>query len=86
MSDNEIFLIVKKYIDLMDCYALLAGGAPNDEFDSESKEISKKIHSDQSVQELADIISQVFNASFNEHDAPTMFLSVAEQIKKELVL
>lgn len=31
------FHIVKKYIDQMDYYGLLAGGAPFDEFDIESK-------------------------------------------------
>lgn len=41
MSDK--FSTVKKYIDQMDYYALLAGGAPSDEFDMESKEISAGI-------------------------------------------
>ena len=68
MSCNDIFLIVKKYIDRMDYYALLAGGAPNDEFDGESREISTRIHSEQSVQEIATTIAEAFNAAFNEHD------------------
>ncbi len=37
------FHIVKKYIDQTDYYALLASGAPSDEFDIESKEISARI-------------------------------------------
>ena len=41
MSDK--FLVIKKYIDQMDYYDLLASGAPSDEFDIESKEISARV-------------------------------------------
>ena len=83
MSDK--FLIVKKYIDQMDCYALLASGAPSDEFDTESKEISTRIRYEHSAQDIAEIIASVFNEYFNEHDDPAVFLTVAEQIEKELL-
>ena len=82
MSDK--FLVVKKYIDQADYYALLASGAPSDEFDIESKEISTRVRYEHSVQEVAEIIASVFNAYFDEHDDATEFLSVAEQIKNEL--
>jgi len=85
MSYNTVFMIIKQCIDQMDYYALLAGGAPNDEFDLESKEISKRIRCDQSIQEIADVIADVFNASFDAHDDPGVFLPVAEQIRKELL-
>ena len=55
------FHIVKKYIDQMDYYDLLASGAPSDEFDIESKEISVRIRDDHSVQDIAEIIALVFN-------------------------
>ena len=84
MSDIEKFLIIKKFIDKMDYYALLAGGAPSDEFDIESKEISKRVRYDHSAQEIANIIASVFNKQFGEHDDASAFLSVAEQIKNEL--
>ena len=84
MSEKEKFLIIKKFIDQMDYYALLAGGAPSDEFDSESKEISNRVRFDHSAQEIAYIIASVFNRSFNEHDDITDFLPVAERIKSEL--
>ena len=84
LSCNDVFLIVKKYVDRMDYYALLAGGAPNDEFDGESRKISARIHAEQSVQEIANTIAEVFNAAFDGHDNPTVFLSIAEQIKNEL--
>ena len=85
MSFDDIFLVVKKHIDQMDYYALLAGGAPSDEFDGESRKISTRIHPEQTVQEIAKIIAEVFNTSFDEHDNVAVFLHVAEQIKKELV-
>ena len=78
------FLVVKKYIDQMDYYGLLACGAPSDEFDIETKEISARISDDHSVQDIAVIIASVFNEYFDKHDDATAFLSVAEQIKNEL--
>ena len=85
MHIDDIFLVVKKHIDKMDYYQLLAGGAPNDEFDGESKKISARIRTEQTVQEIAKIIAEVFNSSFDEHDDIAVFLRVAEQIKKELI-
>ena len=82
MSDR--FRVIKKYIDQMDYYDLLASGAPSDEFDIESKEISARIRDDHSVQDIAEIIALVFNKYFDEHDDATVFLAVAEQIEKEL--
>ena len=83
MSDK--FWVIKKYIDQMDYYALLASGAPSDEFDIESKEISARVQYDHSAQDIAEIIASVFNADFNEHDDATIFFAVAEQIEKELL-
>ena len=79
------FHVVKKYIDQMDYYGLLASGAPSDEFDIESKEISARISDDRSAQDIAEIIASVFNEYFDEHDDATVFLAVAKQIEKELL-
>ena len=84
MSENEKFLIIKKFIDQMDYSGLLAGGSPSDEFDIESKEISRRVRFDHSAQEIAYIIASVFNRAFNEHDDITVFLPVAERIKSQL--
>ena len=82
---SDIFHVVKKFIDQMDYYDLLASGAPFDEFDIESKEISARIRCDHSLQEIAEIIASVFNKYFDEHDDATAFLTVAEQIKNEFL-
>ena len=78
------FLVVKKYIDQMDYYGLLASGAPSDEFDIETKEISARINDDHSALDIAVIIASVLNDYFDEHDDAAAFLSVAEQIINEL--
>ncbi len=83
MSDN--FHIIKKYIDQMDYYDLLASGAPADEFDVESKEINARVRCGHSVREIAEIIASVFYKYFDERVASTSFLSVAEQIKNEIL-
>ena len=82
MSDK--FFIIKKFIDQMDYYNLLENGAPADEFDIESKEISEKVRDDHSLQDIANIIADVFNKHFDEDNEITAFLPVAEQIKSEL--
>ena len=82
---SKTFLIVKKYIDQLDYYALLAGGAPSDEFDIESRIISEKISFDNSAEVIADIIASVFNRSFDEENNVPAFLSIAQQIKNELL-
>ena len=82
MSDQ--FLVIKKCIDQMDYYDLLASGAPADEFDIESKEISARVRYDHSVHDIAEIIASVFHEYFDEQDDATVFLAVAEQIKKLL--
>jgi hypothetical protein len=82
---SDKFLIIKKYIDQMDYDDLLASGAPSDEFDIESKEISARVQYDHSVQEIAEIIASVFNEHFDEHDDTMVFMPVAEQIKNKLL-
>ncbi len=86
MSEQEKFLIIKKHIDRMDYYGLLAGGAPWDEFDAESKEICNKISFHHSAQEIAEIIASVFNYAFEGNDASEKFLPIAESIKNEFTI
>ncbi len=85
MSKKEKIPIIKKFVDRMDYYGLLAAGAPSDEFDIESIEIAKRVCYDHSVQEIAEIIGSVFNRYFDEHNDTVAFLPVAEQIKNELL-
>jgi valyl-tRNA synthetase len=79
---SEIFEIVKKVIDEWDVYSLLSGGAPKNEFDVESKDISNKISIESSVQDIANIISRFFTDAFeNEHFTVENCFEAASKIK-----
>lgn len=62
----DIYSLVKKYIDEYDFEDLLAIGAPNDEYDSESREIASLIIEESTTDEIAEIISDVMKKSFGE--------------------
>ena len=79
----DLFEIVKKSIDKWDPYGLLEIHCPADEYDNESKEIANRIKLENSIYEIADIISKIFTNSFDE---PELFsvencLKAAEKIK-----
>ena len=80
----EKYLIVKKHIDEMDYHSLLSVGGPNDEFDTESQAISDKITYVQSARDIAQIIADVFNRSFNHSDATSRFADCAKKIYADL--
>ena len=81
MSEMSKYQLVKKAIDKLDVYGLLEGGAPDDEFDSESKEISDRISENDSIIQIAEVITDVFNKAFDLHDKPSVYYSTAEEIR-----
>lgn len=81
MSEMSKYQLVKKAIDGLDVYGLLEGGAPDDEFDSESKEISDRISENDSIIQIAEVITDVFNRAFDLHDKPSVYYSTAEEIR-----
>ncbi|MBE5773742.1 MAG: hypothetical protein E7337_07390 [Clostridiales bacterium] len=85
MPYNRIFQIVKKYIDALDYYALLEGGAPDDEFDIESQKISVMINADSSVSEIAEVIAKVFEEYFGNKENPDVYYKLAGDIKRDLL-
>lgn len=79
------FDIVKKYIDEMDYYGLLAQGSPEDEFDNESAIIAYQINPDMSPENVAYVISQTFYEAFDGDDQDLgWFIPTAEKILEEL--
>jgi len=60
-----MFKIVKNAIDEFNPYGLLPG-APDDEFDGESREIAGRINVNSTVEEITEIISKVFLKAFDE--------------------
>ena len=78
------FIIVKKHIDEIDHYSLLASNAPCDEFDSESRKICDKITCDYTVQEIASVIAEIFSRSFGEDYDIGIFIDCARKIYTDL--
>ncbi|MFO0925009.1 MAG: DUF1871 family protein [Pirellulales bacterium] len=61
---DRAVLAVRKLVAQWDPYALLAGGAPLDEFDSEVLAIVRQIPRIQSIEDASSVISRVFSAAF----------------------
>jgi hypothetical protein len=61
---KEMFDIVKKAIDEFNPYGLLPE-APSDEYDIESREIAGQINDNNTVEEIAEIISIVLSKAFD---------------------
>ena len=88
---NEIYSIIKKYIDEYDFENLLAIGAPLDEYNLESERISDLITNENSIEEIATAIASVLKSSFgclekvnvNKTDS---FMEIAKKIKNDLSL
>lgn len=82
--ESKVFNIVKRHIDAYDYMALLSSGCPSDEFDIESRYISDRISGGSSVDEIAKIIAQVFEAQFGNPEKAEHFITIAEKIKQEI--
>ncbi len=80
----DIYLIVKKHIDEMDYLHLLESGAPDDEFDLESKMIANEITDSSTIQGIACIIKEVFNDTFDDKNQPNMFMDCAKKIHDDI--
>ena len=86
-NDNRyitMFKIVKIAIDELNPYDLLPE-APDDEFDSESREITRKININNSIEEIAEIISGTISRTFEDPCFNSDYcMKAAEKINKEL--
>ncbi len=81
---NDLYPIVKKYIDKYDYYGLLADGAPRDEFETEAEMISRQIDQDSSVEEIASVMAAVMESTFFNKEKPESFMETAELIHDEI--
>lgn len=83
--DERLFSIVKKHIDEADPAGLLCF-APEDEYDSESAEISLRMSADMNAVQLSELIAEIFSRTF--HPAMTFsaeqFLHYAENILHDI--
>ena len=78
------FEIIKKYIDEYDYYGLLAGHAPNDEFDSYSQMFADTITEYDSAEDIARLIAETMDKAFAEKINPEKFIDTARNIRKAL--
>ena len=78
------FSQVKRYIDALDAYGLLAAHAPADEYDAESKTISAHIAYSDAPETIAAVIAKVMQTAFAEPETPERFLETAVSIRRAL--
>lgn len=78
-----MFEIVKKAIDGINLYGLLPE-APSDEFDSESRKIAGRITVNSTVEEIAQIICDVFSKAFDENYKIKGFMITSKKINKSI--
>ena len=88
---NEIYSIIKKYIDEYDFENLLVIGAPLDEYNLESERISDLITNENSIEEIATAIASVMKSSFGclekvDVNKTDTFMEIAKKIKNDLSL
>lgn len=74
-------LVVKAVIDAWDPYALLAGGAPRDEFSEEIDQIVRHLPQIKSEDDAIKVISEVMASSF---DADNFKRATCVEVGKQL--
>ncbi|MHA2220025.1 MAG: hypothetical protein ACXACY_29385 [Candidatus Hodarchaeales archaeon] len=77
--------IVRESVHRIDPYSLLAGGSPDDEFDSEINEITSELQHCSSGKDVAHTIANVLNRAFSEKYKPEEFEEEGNSIYKSLV-
>ena len=77
--------IVRRRIHEWDPYSLLAGGAPDDEFDSEIARVVAEIRRIKSRADATEAISRVFSSAFDPKDfSPERCSEVGSRLFDEL--
>ena len=82
---KRIESIVRRVIHEWDPYSLLAGGAPEDEFDGEIRSVVRQVDRIGSPADAAHLISQVFSSAFEaERFAPADCRESGERLYRAL--
>ena len=82
---KKVQAIVRESIHRIDPYSLLAGGSPDDEFDSEIKSIVGQLQRCGSGRDVAHAIARTLTSSFGEKFEPSEFESEGQHIYAELL-
>lgn len=70
MDYERALNITRELLREWDPYSLIAGGAPDDEFDAEAAQLVSRIPQIHSATDAAVALSQVFSAAFTPEDFP----------------
>jgi len=82
-TEPSVFSIVKLAIDSIDCVGLLEMGAPQDEYNGESRVIASKLKPEYDIYQIASTIAEVMTHYFDEPFGSDSFIGIAGQIKKQ---
>lgn len=84
-EEKQLFRSVKRAIDKWDTYSLFPD-APPDEYNCESREVTRRITKDSTINEIAEVVAAVFAASFGEDEGFTVehCKGVAGEIKHRI--
>ncbi len=83
-NDDSVYLIIKKYVDYYDFFGYLAMGAPEDEYDIETREIRKKINRYSSEKEIRRAVVNTFIEKFDADLSTDMFAESLEQMVRDI--
>lgn len=81
---REQYNIVRNALQKLDPCALLAQGAPEDEFDTEALEICRIINCESSPRNIAEAFAIVLNNAFNWTNDASDYLFIAEEVYTNL--
>ena len=82
----SLFEIVKTHVDCLDRMGLLDMGAPEDEYDPESRMICDRITAESTPREIALIMADVFSKMFSQEEAAETYRIAAQRIWDDLQL
>jgi hypothetical protein len=82
--NKSLYKIVENAIDDMDYQDLLASNAPKDEFEPEITKVCDTLKINDSVEDIAKLLTAIFNHSFNVDETPDMFINCATNIRIHL--
>ncbi len=77
---EQVLLAIKEVIHSWDPYALLSGGAPEDEFDGEIGKLATKLREIKSEKDIANSLRQVFESSFELNASDDEYLKIGEKL------
>ena len=80
----KAFEIIKSGIHAIDPYALLKGGAPDDEFDSEINSILNQLDRCNNAVDLAHIMARVLSFAFSESFDYKLYIPFANDMFESL--